>query len=286
MLKKEWKYNLKSPLLYLTIIPVVASWLMGGKRLLDDLRDERQLLSMSDTTDFAREILTKIVSNVNGYAFFKEGMHEFFMPFAIVLITGLLFSGKFNYDKTSGFGNCCITRTRFKSYFWSRTAYTFLSSFLYTFFSMMLILAGSLLVYSAKIPKAFSGTESIFPLIELFSTKPLAYCLIISLNLSLFAGVFSLYGMGASAWIKNRFVCSLVPAAVFAIGILLPQFVRIDALRWVYPENISAFFGSGGLISDEFTVPVRLLIVWLVFLAPVFITLPILYKKNKQNYLR
>lgn len=288
MWRKDIKYVLKSPLALLSYLALFAAWQKGTSFKIQYILETKDQVAHS-VSGINLEAAREYLSAVNGYVIFQEGLDDAFLPLAIAIVAGLLFSARFLYEKNTGFGNYILTRRQFKLYFAEKCAFTFGGAFLFVFLSCMTFLLLSLLVFSFQAPTRLFWTSNYqFVLMDFFEKQPFLFSVLTSLHLGLFAGLFSLFGMGMSLFTSNRFLVSLSPTALFLFCVLFPQMFPVGTrgVRWIFLPNLIFFFGEGGVVEDVSPPLLRYGILLILFSAIALIPVMLLYVKNKKSYLK
>lgn len=286
--RKDLKQTLKSPLALFSYLALLAGFLGGAYPKISYiflLKQQAAHPVPGINAEAAREFL----SAANGYVIFQEGMDDLYLPLAIVVVVGLLFSARFLYEKNTGFGNFVLTRRKFDSYFMQKCAVAFWGAFLFVCLSLLTFLLFALLIFSFQTPThLFWGSSHEFALMELFERSPFLFALISILNLSLFAGLFSLFGMGMSLLTSNRFLVSVSPTALFLCCILFPQLFPdgTRGVRWMFIPNLVFFFGQGGAVGDVAPPLLRYGVLLLLFSSVALAPVIVLYCNNRKNYLK
>ena len=104
-----------------------AGWLKGTSFKIQYILEMKDQVAHS-VSGINLEAVREYLSAVNGYVIFQEGLDDAFLPLAIAIVAGLLFSARFLYEKNTGFGNYVLTRRQFKLYFAEKCAFTLNSS--------------------------------------------------------------------------------------------------------------------------------------------------------------
>lgn len=292
MLKEISKQNIKNPLNLLWFILLPVSWYLGTGIIRQNIEflTNNPLMAQNPV---AAEAFAKQAQAINGYMVFAEGISKFYVALAAVLLAGLIFSSGFAYDKNTGFGNLCLTRTAFAKYFTGKVFSNFVCVFLFTTLSLLIPFGYSLIKYSATTPTA----DFNFSMINEASSKvffgaPVWSCFLMIITVALYAALFSLIGMGFSLFTSNRFLLCASPLAIYIFVTLFPQlfsttgaFAKI--LAWIFPSYITGIF-----INNNFFYigSLSFAAVWLIHFAILFIAasvlLTLLYKKNKKQYIK
>lgn len=297
MYKNEFVNRLKSPfnILWLFILPI--GWFLGTKIIRTNIDFlEKSIQACAKDPRLQTEVADRFAEQLNaqnGFMVFMEGCSDFYVPVFIALLSGIVFSTSFLYDKNSGFGNFVITRVSFKKYFISKTASVFIVPFGIIFIVLTLIFFASLFFYSAQPPtEAFN-----FSMLTDTEAKALFFshywlsCFIMIFTLSLFGGLYALLGMGISAFTSNRFLISVSPLAIYIFCTLIPQLFNLQSqaakyLAWIFPSHLTGIFISNTFWYTSFSLGRTYCVHFLVLLVPVFILLLLLYYKNKTQYIR
>lgn len=297
MFKNELKRKFKNPFNLLWFILLPVGWFLGTeivRTTIDGLKE--RAVNIANGQEVSQQMIdhtNDVIKSINGFTVFAEGISEFYLPIAIVLLVGLLVSSSFVYDKNTGFGNFVITRTQFKKYYISKVFSVFLSAFISIFFVLTLVLFASLIVYSAKAPtEAFNfsmlidnGAKRLF-----FSHHWLA-CFIMIFTLSVFGGLYALLGMGVSLITSNRFVVCASPLAIYLFCIIVPQLFSIQApiakiIAWIFPMYFTGIFIGNDFWYTNLPISVTYCIHLAAIAVPAAVLLFFLYRKNAKQYIR
>ena len=101
MWRRDIKYVLKSPLALLSYLALFAGWLKGTSFKIQYILEMKDQVAHS-VSGINLEAVREYLSAVNGYVIFQEGLDDAFLPLAIAIVAGLLFSARFLYEKTQG----------------------------------------------------------------------------------------------------------------------------------------------------------------------------------------
>lgn len=214
------------------------------------------------------------------------------MPVILVLLGGIIYSSSFAYDKNTGYGNYCITRSTFGKYYFSKIFSTFICSFMFAFISLFGIFCYSLIKYSAVYPTAGFNLLMVNEDIKaLFYANPLFIVFSVIFTLCVFTAIYTTIGIGVSVFFSNRLIISVSPLAVYLLCTMIPQFFNIQSsaakiLAWIFPSYFTGFFIANDFFYCKLPIwgiyPIHILILC----VPVLIFLTLLYRKNTKQYIR
>lgn len=290
MIKNQFKQKLKSPLnlLWLILFPLIYK---GLSLTLNNYNFAKKIVmdsSYDDNSPVKLECLKKL-NGVSGYTFFAEGTTAFGVIMAVTLIVGIIYSARYIYDKNTGFGSYCITRKSYNKYFCANVLSTFVIPFVITFSILIIILAVLLIVFGAKAPSDTFCADLFYyePFKNKWFSHPLIMSLISALNISLIAGIFSLIGLGCSAFIQNRFLISIVPFAVYLVSIIVPQLfpVKSAASRvavYFFTDYLANFFVLTESWYFKSATTAYLIHIGILFAINAIMLSALYYKDNKQ----
>lgn len=292
MLKNTFKQKIKSPLnlLWLLLFPAIY------KGLSLTLNNYNFLKNYVDGNNFDNEVLysemAKSFESVSGFTFFAEGTTSFVNFIVATLIVGIIYSARYIYDKNTGFGAYCITRKNYNKYFSANVISAFSVPFVITFIVFMIVLVVFLIAFGSKPPSdAFCG--DLFydgPFKNMWFRHPLIMSMASALNVSFIVGMYSLIGLGFSAFIRNRFLISISPFAVYLISIIVPQMFPIGSdiskvMVYFFTEYMSTFF----VLSQNWyyeSAALAYIIHAFILIATAGGLLAVLYHKDKNQYIR
>lgn len=292
MLKNQLKQKLKSPLnlLWLLLFPAIYKGLsltLNNYNFYKEAINEKELLN-----EQAKIAMTKSWDAVSGFTFFAEGSISFTVLIIAALIVGIVYSARYIYDKNTGFGAYCITRSGYNKYFSANVISAFLVPFAITFVILMISLVVLLSVFGAKAPGAdFCGDLfSYEPFKNMWFNHPLIMSVVSSLNVSFIVGMYSLIGLGFSAFIRNRFLVSVSPFAVYLVSIIVPQLFPVGSniskvLAYFFTDYMTSFF----VLSEDWyfkSAALAYSIHAFILIAIAGGLLAVLYNKDKKQYIR
>lgn len=295
MLKGNIKTIIKNPLNLLWFILLPVGWYMGTQTIRMNIDLLQSISSRPDVSQTAIEALSKQISSINGYMVFAEGISEFYVSVAAVLLGGIIFSSAFAYDKNTGFGDYCITRSNFKKYYFSKILSIIICEFAFIFVTLSGIFLFSLIKYSAIHPTDdfnFSMVIDTLSTYKLFFAKPLLSCFIMIITICIYATALSLIGFGISAFTSNRFLISVSPIALYIVLTIIPQVFKIKTtlsciLAWLFPQYFTSLFINNDLWYSKMTSFGAIYCTHLaVILLPTIVLLTVLYQKNKKQYIK
>lgn len=297
MFKNEIKKRFKNPLNLLWFILLPIGWFLGTSTIrmnIDTIKQGVEMLAnRPNASAEAIRITQAAADGINGFMVFAEGISEFYVVIAIVLLVGILFSASFVYDKNTGFGNFVLTRTSFKKYYISKASSIFLSAFFMIFFVLTLVLLGSVIVYSATTPTEAFNSAMIegSSLTKLFFSHHWLSCFIMIFTVSVYGGLYALLGMGVSYFTSNRFVICASPLAIFLFCTLFPQLFSVQSpiakwFAWIFPSYFTGMFIGNDFWYSKLPVLATYLIHLAVLAVPTAALLFLLYRKNQKQYVR
>lgn len=286
MIRRDIKRLFKTPLFYVFLLVALFALFVGMIPTLQTVNQLRESLS-SAPSDQNLEAVREILEKVSGYDFFRNALHDTTASYFVVVIplfAGVLFSGQFTYDKTSGFGSMLITRSGFSAYFRKRAAFVALLPFLVLFLLLIAYLLFCLIFFSAQAPQGLRiEYNSIFD--NFYYRQPLLYSIFVSLHFGLYASFYSLIGFCMANFTNNRFLVSVSPIFVYLCLMIVPQALNIEPLSWVFVETFTYFF-TGNPLAKQLSIGLNYLILLFLYAIPIAGMLSMLYYKNKKNYLR
>lgn len=297
MLRNEMKRTNKNPIILVFILLLPICWFLGTNLIRSNIQFITNSLKAATDNPLinpaAADVFQNQANSVNGFMVFIEGCSEFYIPVAVALLAGIVFSALFAYDKNTGFGNCIFTRASFKKYYLCKTVSVFISAFLAVFITMTLILLASLLIYSAKTPTQafnFSMPENAAATRLFFEHYWLA-CFIMIITLSLSGGVYALLGMGVSLFTSNRFIISISPLAAYILCLILPQLFSTQSpvskcLAWIFPSYFTGVFIGNDYWYTKLPAAAAYFIHLAVIVVPTGLLLFLLYRKNQRQYIK
>lgn len=285
--------KLKSPnkKIILAFLIIIIALFLGAYGKIQWIFYNEQLLNISDIPDDVNiESVKSIINNKSGYDIFINGIGLGSVPFIIIsalLLGGYLFSQKFSYFLTTGFGNFCIIRSNFKKFFLKSVKVSFFNTFKLIFFCETIFLLVCLILFSSKYPvEGYSNIVGVFK--NLYYSNPMLYCFIQIFNQSLFLSIMVLIGIGITYFTRNRVIICLSPFIVYMIVTVISQISNETCIygicKIIYPDFIILPFLIENSItsSNILDMIIRYSIYFFICICLLFCT----YKKFSKNYMR
>lgn len=295
MLLNNFKLGFTKRLNLLWIVLLPVSWLLGTQAIrnnIDFLHKAAQAVGESGNL-LSADYANARVNSINGFMVFIEGCSDFYISLAVVLLSGIIFSSSFCYDKNTGFGNFILSRTDYNRYFVNKVLVTFAVPFLSVVLVMSAVLLCSLSVYSANRPT----DDFIFSIAEgsesrsLFLSHWIMSCFIMIFVLGLLGGVYALFGMGVGVFTCDRLIISVSPVALYIMLTLIPQFFSVNGkfakyVAWLFPSYLTGIFIGNDYRYTELSPLAACAVHFAVIIIPVAVFLTALYFKNKKQYIK
>ncbi|MEH6891375.1 hypothetical protein V7024_17075 [Bacillus sp. JJ864] len=176
------------------------------------------------------------------------------------LISSLPVSTLFKDDKESGLLNIILIKTTKKKYFSGLFVVTFLIGSIVIAISLLVNALGSFLFLPNLLPdeivnRNIGMNSGATILVDLYYNHPFIHMMLNILICSIFGGIFAVFSLSISFWIKNKFIV-LVGGFIVQIGLLvinmlifsekaITPFFFLPENANVLPINIWIVFGVG-----------------------------------------
>jgi hypothetical protein len=190
--------------------------------------------------------------------------------FLLPLLVCIPFADTLSTDRQSGYIRHLATRANPRRYYLAKTLSVFLSAAAVGVLPLLLDFYLTALFFPPLIPEATSGQ---FPIGEtsmfsgLFYSHPFAYVAVYLLIIALFSGLFALFSLVFTFFIKNRALVMLSPFILcafidFILGVLPGRFFQFSPILFLRPDQpgIAVFT----VIGAEFLILLSSIILFLL----------------------